>query len=124
MIVRPRPLVIGHRGNPGNPLNTRKIENIIPSFNSALGICDGIECDVGLSAAGKILLKPGKRFGVPFAHHDDTFGRVVISPDGDDSKHVSMYPWEAIKRARFIESDTARIPSLDEVPLIDGKFYL
>ena len=58
--------VIGHRGNPGNPLNTKNIENTIPSFKSAWKLgADAIELDTILSEDGVLMV-----------HHDDYLGRT------------------------------------------------
>lgn len=103
MLVLPtngtRPLVIGHRGNPGNPLNSLQIENTIPSFESAISVgADGCEWDVESACDLPIL----------FDHHDDTFGRVFIAPDGDNTRLVSSYSWADIQRAQL------NIPGLEK----------
>lgn len=90
-IQGPTPIVIGHRGNTGNPLNSNNIENTVSSFLSAWNIgADGVEFDVELSKDGVLVV-----------HHDDNFGRVFVSPDGDDKKLISDYTWDQISRARL-----------------------
>ena len=119
-------IICAHRGNPGNPPNSRSIENTIDSFVSAWQVgANAIEFDVQLS-----------KDGILFIHHDDTFGRVFLSPDGNNRKYVSDYYWDDICKAKpnkelknaqghepYTERD--RIPRIEEVPVnADGKLFL
>lgn len=110
-----KPLIIGHRGNPGNPLNSsRTVENTLASFESARNFgADGIEFDVELS-----------KDGVPFIHHDDTFGRVFQSPDGNDERPVSDYYWADIQRAKLAIKGEGNIPFLVNLGNFQGKLFI
>ena len=73
--------VIGHRGNPGNPLNSINIENTVGSFEDAWKLgADGIELDVILSKDGSLMV-----------HHDDKLGRVFIMPDSNEQGFIGEY---------------------------------
>ena len=125
-------LIVGHRGNPGNPLNTRRIENTSDSFDSAWDIgVDGVELDAHL------LLKDG----ILVVYHDDNLGRVFEIPRDDCSRLVSEYSWEELQRAELsrqkLEDElrtkhgkkvdlhkytSLKIPKLEELlPLPPGK---
>lgn len=123
-----RPWVIAHRGNPGNPLNSKCVENTVSSIDSAWSSgADGVEFDVILSKDGVLVV-----------HHDDNFGRVFKSPDGDNDRLVSSYTWGEIKNAKFNpsclkgilsrkahEPDSIKIPRLEDLPLQGkGKIFL
>ena len=85
------PLIIGHRGFPGNPLNTANIENTIPSFNEAWNLkTDGIELDVHLTKDGVLVI-----------HHDDNLGRVFSIPGDNNERLISEYTWEELQRAEL-----------------------
>lgn len=76
--------IIGHRGNPGNPLNSRNIENTIPSFKAAFEAgADGIELDVIPSR--QIL---GAVNSTLMVHHDDYPGRVFINVIKENNKKL------------------------------------
>lgn len=110
-----KPLVIGHRGNPGNPLNSLNIENTVQSFQSAWDVgADAVELDAELS-----------KDGVLFVHHDDTFGRVFESPDGDSKKLVLEYNWSEISKVSPVIDVSVfadiKIPLLESIPIPQNK---
>lgn len=124
--------IIGHRGNPGNPLNTSCIENTQGSFQSSLDVgADGYELDA-------IPLLPED--GVLAVHHDDFLGRVFVNPLVSEKKPVSDLTIVEIQACVLNEKGlreelgkkgyqltpnihTAKIPTLDEIPLVKGKKY-
>lgn len=88
----PRPLVIGHRGD---PLAFR--ENTVASVESAvLAGADAIEVDVQLTADGTLV-----------ALHDDTLERLW-----DDPRPVAAMTWPQIAR---LGSGEQRVPRLSEL---------
>lgn len=85
------PLIIGHRGFPGNPLNSANIENTIPSFNMAWSLrVDGIELDVHLTKDEVLVI-----------HHDDNLGRVFQIAKDDHKRLVSEYTWKELEKAEL-----------------------
>lgn len=125
MTVVIRPLIIGHRGNPGNPLNSLYVENTAQSFYSALTMldADGIEFDIHLSSDG-----------ILFIHHDDYPGRVFTLPD--NKKPIAEYTIDELRKAQLNRagllehSETyfpARFSDLlvgDRIPLLDDVLSL
>lgn len=104
--IGPQFEVIGHRGNPGNPFNSRNIENTIPSFNDAWHVgVNGVELDVHLTKDGVLVI-----------HHDDELGRVFQIPQDDNKRLVSEYSWEELQKAELnltrIKNDLR--PKIDE----------
>lgn len=121
-------MAIAHRGNSGNPLNSINVENTISSLDSAWSLnVDAIEFDVILSKDGVLVV-----------HHDDNFGRVFNSPDGDNKKLVSDYTWGEISKAQLNPSclsgklsvqtwalASTKIPRIEELPLAGkGRIFL
>ncbi len=126
------PLIIGHRGNPGNPLNTAHIENTIDSFHSAWrSRADGIELDAHLTKDGVLVV-----------HHDDNLGRVFAIQGDNNERLINEYTWEELQRAKLnltgikdglrpnVIGDLAqldrfaevKIPKLEELlPMPEGK---
>ena len=114
------PLIIGHRGNSGNPLNTIEIENTIESVDSAWDVgADGIELDVQMT-----------RDGVLVPHHDDYLGRVFRLPDTPhfywhacvDKQRIVECTYSELQSAKSELDPKARIPRLEEIlPIPEGK---
>lgn len=118
------PLIVGHRGNPGNPLNSKLVENTEQSFESAWSVgASGIELDVQIS-----------KDGVLFCHHDDNLGRVFAIPGDSTNPLVRELDWKEIAVARLIpsvqtlndlDSKKVVIPQLREVMIADkGLLFL
>ena len=111
--------VVGHRGNSGNPLNSRFVENTIPSFESAFSLgADGIELDVHLTPDGHLVVV-----------HDDTFipNRPFFTNGLNETKLISEYTLQELKSLR-LQGELAtgdrtdlQIPTLDEVHIPPGK---
>ncbi len=114
-----KPIIIGHRGNPGNPLNSRFIENTVDSFQAAWREgADGIELDVHLTQDGELVV-----------YHDDNLGRVFSIPGDDNKRLICNYTLKELYRAELNKIIApflgARIPKLEEVlPIPQGKKLL
>ena len=90
---KPKQLVIGHRGNPGNPLNSKRIENTHASFRHAFNNhVDGVELDVHLT-----------RDNVLVVHHDDTLGEVFVREGDDNKRLISDYTYNELQEAKPYE---------------------
>ena len=120
----PSPIVIAHRGNSGNPLNSINIEDTKESIKSAWTVgADAVELDVHLTKDGVLVV-----------HHDDNLGRVFIIPGDDCERLISDYTWAELQRAevnrlklekqisRPISDSQIKIPRLEDLlPIPDGK---